>query len=288
MNVLSLFDGMSCGQQALKMSGIKVDNYLASEIDESAIKVAKMNFPNTQHVGSVVGLLNFECDSDIPHIDLLIGGSPCQGFSFAGGQLAFDDPRSVLFFEYVRILKQIRKKNPNVFFLLENVNMKKKFRDVISSQLGVEPIAINSSLLVAQNRPRLYWTNIPSVTIPNDTNTVLEDVLEKSEVYHKFYLSAKAYDYMGRLRNGKERWYFHQNPLKGKAACLTANMWKGVPYGVIRELGRRLTPTECERLQGLPDGYTKCVSNTQRYKMIGNGWTVPIISHILDNLKPLF
>lgn len=278
MNVLSLFDGMSCGQLALTRLGIKVDNYFASEIDQHAIKVATSNFPDTKELGSVTEISG----QDLPKIDLLIGGSPCQGFSFAGDQLNFDDERSKLFFEYVRLLEECKPK----YFLLENVKMKKEYQDVISELLGVQPIEINSRLVSAQNRPRLYWTNIPNVGQPNDKNIVVKDILLDDElVEDKFKLSEKAIDYMSRLRNGKPRWEFHTNKLEGKAACLTANMYKGVPYGVVKEKMRRLTPIECERLQTVPDNYTAFVSNTQRYKMLGNGWTVDVITDILKNME---
>lgn len=154
-NVLSCFDGMSCGQIALERAGIKVDNYFASEIDKYSMTVTKANYPNTKHIGNVVDV---KAD-DLPDIDLLIGGSPCQGFSFAGKQLNFEDPRSALFFEFVRLLKETKPK----YFLLENVRMKKEHENIISKHLGVDPILINSATITAQNRPRLYWTNIPSL-----------------------------------------------------------------------------------------------------------------------------
>jgi len=172
MNVLSLFDGMSCGQIALRKMGIKVDNYYASEIDKYAITVAKNNFPDMKHIGDVTALRA----EDLPKIDLLMGGSPCQGFSFAGKQLNFDDPRSALFFQFVRLLRDCKPK----YFLLENVRMKKEYQQVISEHLGVEPVKINSALVSAQNRVRLYWTNIPGVYItqPKDKGIVLKDILE--------------------------------------------------------------------------------------------------------------
>ena len=172
MNVLSLFDGMSCGQIALRKMGIKVDNYYASEIDKYAITVAKNNFPDMKHIGDVTALRA----EDLPKIDLLMGGSPCQGFSFAGKQLNFDDPRSALFFQFVRLLRDCKPK----YFLLENVRMKKEYQQVISEHLGVEPVKINSALVSAQNRVRLYWTNIPGVYItqPEDKGIVLKDILE--------------------------------------------------------------------------------------------------------------
>jgi len=158
--VLSLFDGMSCGQLALQRAGFKVDIYLASEIDKYAKQVTRKNFPRTIQLGDV-------CDvkgENLPPIDILLGGSPCQGFSFAGKQLNFEDPRSALFFEYVRILKETKPK----YFLLENVRMKQEYQDVISEHLGVKPVMINSSLVSAQNRVRLYWTNIPGIEQPSD------------------------------------------------------------------------------------------------------------------------
>lgn len=274
-NVLSLFDGMSCGQLALDTLGIKVNNYFASEIDPYAIEIAKKNYPNTKHIGSVLDVKG----SDLPRIDLLIGGSPCQSFSNAGDGSGLDG-KSKLFWEFVRVLKETKP----TYFLLENVKMKKEWEKIITDTLGVEPIAINSRLLTAQNRPRLYWTNIPNVIQPIDRGIVLKDILQ-DEVEEKFYLSDKAIDYMSRLRNGKPRWEYHTNPLDGKSACLTANMYKGVPYGVIKELKRRLTPIECERLQSVPDNYTEGVSNTQRFKMLGNGWTIDVIAHILNEMR---
>jgi DNA (cytosine-5)-methyltransferase 3A len=162
MNVLSLFDGMSCGQIALNKLGIKYDNYFASEIDKYAIKVTQNNYPNTKQLGNVVDVKG----KDLPKIDLLIGGSPCQGFSFAGKQLNFEDHRSKLFFEFVRLLEECKPK----YFLLENVNMKQEYQDIISKYLGVKPILINSNLVSTQNRRRLYWTNIPNINQPKDKN----------------------------------------------------------------------------------------------------------------------
>jgi len=274
-NVLSLFDGMSCGQLALDTLGIKVNKYFASEIDPHAMQIAKKNYPNTKHIGSVLDVRG----SDLPRIDLLIGGSPCQSFSNAGDGSGMEG-KSKLFWEFVRVLKETKP----TYFLLENVKMKKEWEKIITDTLGVEPIAINSRLLTAQNRPRLYWTNIPNVVQPIDRGIVLKDILE-DEVEEKFYLSDKAIDYMSRLRNGKPRWQYHTNPLDGKSACLTANMYKGVPYGVIKELKRRLSPVECERLQSVPDNYTEGVSNTQRFKMLGNGWTIDVIAHILNEMR---
>ena len=281
MNVLSLFDGMSCGRIALERLGIKVDNYYASEIDKYAMKVSEANYPDIIQVGDVTELDT----STLPNIDLIMGGSPCQGFSFAGKQLAFNDPRSALFFEFVRCVKELKPK----YFLLENVRMKKEYLDIISEHMGVEPIMINSALVSAQNRVRYYWTNIPGVEHPEQRGIVLRDILETREIEG---LSEKAIAYMNR---GSEKWsggktraeHYIKHESK-KSNCLTANMYKGVPYGIIetkQKKWRQLMPIECERLQTVPDNYTNHVSNTQRYKMLGNGWTVDVIAHILQNME---
>ena len=267
MNVLSLFDGMSGAQLALRKAGVKVDNYYASEIDPYAVKVTKHNFPNTIHLGSVVDVKG----SDLPQIDLLVGGSPCQGFSFAGRQLNFDDPRSKLFFEYVRLLKELKPK----YFLLENVKMKQESMDVITEALGVDPIFINSSLVSAQNRQRLYWTNIP-FEMPTDKGILLKDILEDgfTDREKSYCLDANYF------RGGNLKWYFekHRRQLIFSDPVSTKD-W------------RKLTVTECERLQTVPEGYTsmgsdgKKISNTQRYKMLGNGFTVDVIASILNGIK---
>ena len=170
INVLSLFDGMSCGQIALEKTGIEVDNYFASEIDKYAIQVTQKNYPDTTQLGKVEQVKA----EDLEPIDLLVGGSPCQGFSFAGKQLNFDDPRSKLFFEFVRLIEECEPK----YFLLENVKMKKEYEQVITDILKVEPLKINSSLVSAQNRERLYWTNIPNVKQPKDKGVLLKDITE--------------------------------------------------------------------------------------------------------------
>ena len=169
INILSLFDGISCGQVAFERAGILVNQYFASEIDEKAIKVTQTNYPKTIQLGSI---LNWE-SWDLPKIDILIGGSPCTGFSQAGKGLNFDDPQSKLYFEFVKVLNAVKPK----YFLLENVRMNKEFRDIISSDLGVKPIEINSALVSAQNRRRLYWTNIPNVSPPEDKGILLNKVL---------------------------------------------------------------------------------------------------------------
>jgi len=169
MNVLSLFDGISCGQIALQRAGMPYDNYYASEIDKWAIQITQKNFPGTIQLGDIRNWREW----DLPEICLLMGGSPCQGFSYAGKGLNFDDPRSALFFEFVDILQTIKPK----YFLLENVRMKKEWQDIITEYLGAEPIEINSALVSAQNRRRLYWTNIPNITQPEDKEILLRDIL---------------------------------------------------------------------------------------------------------------
>jgi site-specific DNA-cytosine methylase len=270
MNVLSLFDGMSCGQIALNRAGIKYDNYFASEIDKPAIKVTMANYPKTIQLGSVLDVKG----SDLPKIDLLIGGSPCQGFSFAGKQLNFNDPRSSLFFEYVRLLREC---NPS-YFLLENVKMKKEYEDVITDFLGVSPVKINSSLVSAQNRERLYWTNIPINTMPEDKGLTLKDIID-------FGTGKKLKESTAK----RPRTLRNYRGMQQKAFCLLATMYKlsqSNGMTVINDDGLRcITPTEAERLQTVPIGYTAHTSDTQRYKMLGNGWTVDVVAHILKGIE---
>ena len=371
MNVLSLFDGMSCGRIALERLGIKVDNYFASEIDKYAMKVSEANYPDIIQVGDIT-----ELDlSTLPKIDLIMGGSPCQGFSFAGKQLAFDDPRSALFFEFVRCVKELKPK----YFLLENVRMKKEYLYVISEYMGVEPIMINSALVSAQNRVRYYWTNILGIEQPEQRGIVLRDILEndaEEPMYSNIYggfgekkprehfgksVTIRANSGGGSIPNIKLK-DFNKNLAKmttkeGKAYALTASYNGAVAWnsmekkqrsmipvfsedrinkfketlkdnpqpsanGIIQLNNpshssgrvyspegksptlmagnsgggkepvkindnvhwRKLTPVECERLQTVPDNYTNHVSNTQRYKMLGNGWTIEVITHILKNM----
>ena len=300
MRVLSLFDGMSCGQLALQKAGIKVEQYYASEVDKYAIEVTQTNFPNTIQLGDVRNVTK----EQVGDIDLLIGGSPCQGFSFAGKNLNFDDPRSKLFFEYVRLLKELKPK----YFLLENVRMKKESQDVITELLGVEPIAINSSLVSAQNRFRLYWTNIPNVTQPEDREVFLADILEHGVTdREKSHCIDANYAKGGNLKSYFER---HRRQLvftgaalrgryeddgkttnqqlelrfDGKTNSLTTIRKTTLAADLENLTYRKLTPTECERLQTVPEGYTNHVSNSQRYKMLGNGWTVDVIAHILGGI----
>ena len=307
MNVLSVFDGMSCAQIALKKLGIDC-TYYASEIDPYAIKITQKNFPNTIQLGSV-------CDvtaDSLPPIDLLIGGSPCQGFSVAGRRLDFFDPRSKLFWEFVRLIKEVKPK----WFLLENVKMKADCQSVISEALGVQPVEINSSLVSAQNRKRLYWTNIPFEGLPTDENKKLSEILESGVVTDRdksFCLDANFY------KGGNLKSYFekHRRQLvfsadglaqigidcsgikghdslkriysaSGKSPtlnqCNGGNREPKVAIDEVNKLWRKLSPLECERLQTVPDNYTDGVSNTQRYRMLGNGFTVDVIRHLLKNI----
>jgi DNA (cytosine-5)-methyltransferase 3A len=429
MNVLSLFDGMSCGQQALERSGIVVDNYFASEIDKHAIQVTMANYPNTKQLGSVVNVDGYS----LPKIDLLIGGSPCQSFSFAGKRKGMAtkceieiltlehylelkaegyefEGQSYLFWEFMRLLNECKP----TYFLLENVEMGEKWEKVLSKAIGVNGIHINSALVSAQNRKRIYWTNIgmqPSglfgdlesiIEKPKDKGILLKDILE-SEVDDKYYLKQKAIDYINR---DKRNLAFQMDEKDNKSICITAVFAKQIPYNQIivhntmprssksgkggtgplsradgktycldtgntnaveivamrgrgekgnikqqleyngtnksnslttvtkdnllmlnenqlrkfnhdpdiekantltlaqgragsseeymdavskiakiQGIIRRLTPIECERLQTVKDNYTDCVSDTQRYRMLGNGWTVDVIAHILSYAK---
>jgi len=281
MNVLSLFDGMSCGKLALDRAGVKYDTYLASEIDQYALKISQKNNPDIIQIGDV---LNIQTEY-LPKIDLIIGGSPCQGFSNAGKGLAFDDPRSKLFFEFVKLIDELKPK----FFLLENVRMKKEWLDIITEYMGVQPLLINSNALSPQNRQRYYWTNIPLVSTPPPVNEqVLGDVLEDDvlEKYSPKPETLAKWDGGTQLNPSYNSQGNRIHPLDQKAATLCAGS-HGYNYGYINQNGRirRLTPLEFERLQTVPDNYTEGVSDTQRYKMLGNGWTVDIIAHLFKNLK---
>jgi DNA-cytosine methyltransferase len=392
INVLSLFDGISCGQMALERSRIPVKNYFASETDKYAIQVTQNNYPDTIQLGDVTKWKKW----NLPKIDLLIGGSPCQGFSISGQGLNFDDPRSMLFFDYVEILRKLKKRNPSIKFMLENVKMKKEWKDIISEYLNVEPILINSSLVSAQNRERLYWTNFGNIEQPENKSIVLRDILEDN-VDHEFFVLLEKEDiiegctkgkmeYVGgvetvnhkrRLDNGKTlSRNFSQGyriygdggksqtlvstgvggiggftgvyQIKGsalrnqvtkrgvesklnirkdeKSNCVVSSFsdkLNGISvignatdvkgFDIIKRIYdrngksptlttmqgghrqpkvplnniyyRKLTPLECERLQTLPDNYTEGLSNSQRYKSIGNGWTVDVISHIFSYMK---
>lgn len=288
INVLSLFDGMSCGQIALNKVGIKYNNYFASEIDKYAIQVTQKNYPNTIQIGDVTKVKGV----DLPKIDLLIGGSPCQDLSKAkpSGE-GLDGERSGLFWEYARLLKGL---NPK-YFLLENVVMKKEWADIISEELGVKPIEINSNLVSAQNRRRLYWTNIPNIEKPKDKNILLGDIIyddtykvftderipktkKITKNYIKWDLSGKQY------WSQQDRAYF-----KDKKVCTLPKTNPANKLNIVldydNDIYRRMHPIEAERCQNVPDNYTSGVSDAKRLEMLGNGWTVDVIAHIFKNMK---
>lgn len=338
LNVLSLFDGISCGRIALERANIKVNKYFASEINEYSIKIAKKNYPDTIELGDVRNLTR----ENIPEkIDLLIGGSPCQSFSFVGHMdgmsvtengvkkdiLTLEEYLkakergfvfngfSYLFWEYVRVLKEVQPK----FFLLENVNMTKHWQSIITKALGVEPLIINSSLFSAQNRKRLYWTNLPIRDYPTDANVLLKSILLKDNdfddignaqtIKKSFPKFQKKYGYIPEKFNAYNvTEILDKSPTLSLGSMVTSScattlfipnekgkyivknkkiFIDGIEYNTKLADGnyllRKLTPIECERLQTLPDNYTEGVSDSQRYKMIGNGWTVDTIQWILKH-----
>ncbi|MFA5240589.1 MAG: DNA (cytosine-5-)-methyltransferase [Phycisphaerae bacterium] len=317
MNILSLFDGISCGRVALERGGHRVHKYFASEIDKYAISISQKNYPDIIQLGNIEKWR--EWDIDWATINLLIAGSPCQGFSFAGKGLNFEDQRSKLFFVFVDILRHIKKLNSEVKFLLENVRMKGEYELAITRTLDTLPVYINSALVSAQNRQRVYWTNIPgddmfaAISQPEDKHIFLKNILEnglpaRAVKYGKIITEHNAMkgccccatDYKG-LENRQEssisivgfadikgqdiirRVY----GINGKYPTLTA-VCGGQQQPKISNDGcyyRRLTPTEYERLQTLPDGYTQGISNSRRYHALGNGWTIDVIVHILKGLK---
>lgn len=310
MNVLSLFDGISCGMVALERSGIHVDQYFASEIDKNAEAISQKNYPQIVRLGDVMNHESWK----LPKIDLIFGGSPCQAFSRAGKCLNFEDPRGKLFFEFEKIYKNLREKNPDIKILFENVEMAKENRDVISERLELEPMLINSNLLSAQNRPRLYWTNI-SYKKPQDRGIVLKNILEDVDcrdfIQHQGILIDNKIDERARnlisnvdgeirINQATKKGYIiaedgdgvnlqfptsktrRGRVIKQKSSTLDCQCEICVfSDGVIR----KLTIKELERLQTLPDGYTEGSSENIAKKAIGNGWTVDVIAHILGGLK---
>ena len=362
MNVLSLFDGISCGRVALERARIDVGRYYASEIDQRAMAVSRHNYPDIIQLGEVSTV----CPHSLPRIDLLLAGSPCQGFSYNGKQKGFDDPRSKLFWEFVRILKATKP----MYFLLENVSMKKEWRDIITDAVGVEPVFINSSCLSAQSRPRWYWTNLPRIALPPpELGLTLADILEKPAAVSRLYPNEIAHSLDGRKRTcivgrvGRNNYgqaervystmsvsptlstyhppkvsiasYSGQRPCvrfprqnketkmigranrccfntrdrvygtDGKSPCLntleppivgekvlseeppiqSGNSRLDTLCVIHKDHWRELTPVECERLQPLDDGYTACLSDNQRYKALGNGWTVDVIAYLLRGIS---
>lgn len=313
MNVLSLFDGISTGRYCLDLAGIQVENYFASEINANAIAISEKNYPDIIRLGDVTKIDTL----DLPRIDLLIGGSPCQGFSRAGKCLNFDDPRSKLFFEYVRILEEIRSYNPDVRFLLENVVMKKEWESVITEYLGVEPIRINSRDFSGQNRPREYWTNIPILPY-KPKGICLRDILDESYTPDNLVLHNGVYFDSGTSERGRElvsivdgetrvkqstiQGYIvaedgdgvcldfpgstsrRGRVIKNKSCTLTTT---GRPLVYHNGIIRQLNTLERERCQTLPDNYTACegISISARNEALGNGWTAEVIAHIFKGLE---
>ncbi|QJI52433.1 site-specific DNA-cytosine methylase [Psychrobacillus phage Perkons] len=295
LNVLSLFDGISAGQIALERVGVKVANYYASEINEDSIKVAKHNFPNTIHIGDVTKLDNVFLRT-LPKIDMLIGGSPCQGLSKANSNREnLNDPRSKLFFNYVDILKWIKENNnPNVKFFLENVKPDKETIEVMNGLIGCEPIEINSVLVSAQRRIRLYWTNIEGIKQPEDKGLRIGDIIydlnykqfkderiDKSmcltKNYVKWDISGKGYF------SQQDRAYYLDGTM---CTLMKANPSNKLNIYLGENLYKRCHPIEAERLQTLPDNYTSIIeSHNKRLGLIGDGWTVDVIAHIFKNIE---
>lgn len=303
MNVLSLFDGISCGQLALERAGIRVDNYYASEIDKNAIHIANKNFPNTVHLGDIKDWKNW--DIDFSKIDLITGGFPCQSFSFAGKGLNFTDERGQLFFVLFDILEEAKRKNHEIKFMFENVKMKKEIKDAISYKIGCEPVLLNSSEFSAQNRERLYWFNWGlQDNVSFKKNIKLIDIIEegvcdrdKSYCIDANYAKGTRFEYY--LRSARRQQIVSASSITELRKmhiekCLDRKIYETLNNEVLEYKSytdtsgdivkhRKLLPVECERLQTLPDGYTEGISNSQRYKCVGNGWTVDVISHILSS-----
>jgi DNA (cytosine-5)-methyltransferase 1 len=292
VNVLSLFDGMSCGRIALERAGINVTNYYASELDKYAIQVTQSNWPKTIQLGDVTKWR--EWDIDWASIDLLIGGSPCQGFSFAGKQLAFDDPRSKLFFVYVDILNHIKALNPLVKFMLENVKMKKEHLAVISEQLGVEPVFINSALVSAQNRQRYYWVNW-HIEQPADKGIVLADIIENDFVdREKSHCLDASYYKGGNLKSyfekNRRQIVFMEQTARGedkgfekevsKTPTLSANSWEHNNFVKCGQMvGRKINPETGKR-----DDYNQDLKTIQRIEIREDDKTNGLSTVQKDNL----
>lgn len=305
MIILSLFDGISCAQLALNRANLKIEKYYSVENDKFCIEVTQRHFPDTIQLGDIENFYNVWNPEE--KVDLLIGGSPCQSLSIASRQKesGLEKGKSILFWHFADIFNTLKPK----FFIFENVaSMKKSDRDIISGVFNTKPVLINSSLVSAQNRRRLYWTNIPILNQPEDREIYLKDILEKgfterlkSYCMLSTYYKACAQDYL--FKSNRQMIFkkpvrlFHINSggqgqrvysIDGKSICLSANGGgQGAKTGLyqISDYVRKLTPIECERLQTIPDNYTEGFSDTQRYKMIGNAFTVDVIVHILNGLK---
>ncbi len=305
MKILSLFDGISCARVALERAGIPVEAYYASEIDKYAMQISQKNYSDIKQIGSVVDICHGYLEEYPPEIDLLIGGSPCQDLSIAkANRKGLDGERSGLFWEYVRILKEVKPK----WFILENVaSMPKEAKQIITEALGVEPIMINASLVSAQNRKRLFWTNIPNVTLPEDKGIMLKDILlpESYTEYDKAFSLTASHngDVLWNSIERSQRTMVWNKPIKvghfnkggqgqrvysidGKSVTLSAlgGGW-GAKTGLylIKDYARKLEPIECERLQGLPDNYTDALkSKNERRKTLGNAFNVDVVAHILS------
>lgn len=289
MTVLSLFDGISCGLVALKNLGIEIDTYYAYEIDKDAIKIAMKNHPEIQQRGNVL-------DADFTqyeNIDLLLGGSPCQDLSIVMNRdrTGLDGKKSSLFWSYVDALNTVK---PH-FFLFENVgNMRESDKKIITSALGVEPIKINTSIFLPQNRERLYWTNIPVLPLPQASGLCFADVMEQAAAERYYYQKSftleenKDKNVIGTLEinthEALKRVYSPQGII-GCLTCVSGGYQEKKVYVPEENRVRKLTPIEYERLQGLPDNYTEGLSNSKRYTVCGNGWSIPVIEHILKGLR---
>ena len=284
MKVLSLFDGISCGMVALERAGVTVDRYVAYEIDKYAIQISKKNYPQIEHCGDVT-TADF---TQYKGFDLLIGGSPCQDLCSMGSHKGLAGEKSSLFFEFARALAEVK---PKYFLLENNASMTKENEAIITRIMGVEPIMINSADFTPQNRKRLYWTNIPVLKY-QPKNNLLSDIAQSIEEKQEFLITNKVAKYLSEEYAGRKIQRTVSASIKNlseKSRCLSTRscdigsnsglcLYQDGEYYVA-------TPIECERLQTLPDNYTFGISNPQRYKCIGNGWTVDVIAHIFTTLK---
>ena len=304
VTVLSLFDGISCGRVALERLGIPIAAYYTSEIDKYAMAISDYHFPDNIKLSDITTWESWEID--FSQIDLILGGFPCQSWSVNGHLNGIEDARGQLVYPMLRILEQVRQANPDVQFLFENVKMKQQFRTFLTDLIQIEPVLINSSLLSAQNRERLYWTNIPKVTQPKDLGLTMNDILESEPVAESLYYHVEA-DYTGKQTGHVADLHININQSEKRVysadyKCPTLTTMQGgnrqpkVMIGSVDSdhVMRRLTPLECERVQTLDDNYTAkgslnektvSISNSQRYKTVGNGWTVDVIAHICQGLK---